>query len=947
MVGPSAFPALLETIEDSQRLPSGGMPDTDPLRPAPDPEAAVARAHVMMRLLGEDEGVARVGRFTLLERVAQGGMGVVFAAYDPELDRKIAVKLLRSDTTEASMRKRIVREAQAMAKLSHPNVAQVFEVGEHQGSTFIAMEFVRGETLRDWQKTARAWREILEVYVQAGRGLAAAHAAGLVHRDFKPDNAIVGREGRVRVLDFGLARTGELATTTELETQTVLPSPHDDMLGTPLTHAGSIMGTPAYMAPEQFLGEEVTARSDQFAYCVALWEGLYGERPFTGSTRADLIANVTRGRVREAPKGTRVPAWVRVVLVRGLSVGPSERFATTDELLAALESDPSRRRRRIALVGGSIVAVALGVAGVDGMRRYERAQKIAACEGASASIGEVWNDAAKARLHDALVGTGVSYAKSSFEHAVPFVDKHVASWRETYASQCVATQVEGTWSSELWAASQECLEERRGELAALLEVLTEQADATVVERTVTAAAGLSRLEPCTDEAWLARHPRAREAVEVATIRRRMWQVGGLSTAGKSDEALTLAQEVVAEAETLGDARLHGSALLLAGEVAELTGAYDESERLLGEAFDLALASGHHDDARAAATAMVSTVGYRKARPDEGLWWGRVARGLVTSLGLDGGLASTRLDNSLANVYVARGSYDEAQRLYERGVAIRERALGPDHPGVAGILNNLATLHFSRGSYDEAQRLHERTLAIDEGALGPDHPNIANSLTGLANVHHARGSYDEAQRLHERALAIWERALGPDHPDVAVSLNNLANVHSARDSYDEAQRLYERAIAIYEGALGPDHPHVALPLANLANAHFFRGSDDEAQRLYERALAIRERALGPDHPDIANTLVGLAEVALATGRLDQARVQAERAVDVRTRAGVGAEEVAESQLVLAKVLWATGDRPRARELARAARDEFRDAGVPRQPHLAEAEELLAADRSADE
>ncbi|MBC8074275.1 MAG: serine/threonine protein kinase, partial [Deltaproteobacteria bacterium] len=467
------------------------------------------RARVLMRLLGEDEGPAKIGRFTLLERVAEGGMGVVFAAYDAELDRKVAVKLLRRDLCDESVRKRIVREAQAMAKLSHPNVAQVFEVGEHQGGTFIAMEFVRGETLRVWQQHAdRTWRELLVAYIQAGRGLAAAHAAGLVHRDFKPDNAIVGRDGaatRVRVLDFGLARSGGSEAGAELEADAGLPAPNDDALGTPLTHAGSILGTPAYMAPEQFLGEAVTPKTDQFALCVALWEALYGERPFAGRTRAELGTNVVHGRVREPPRQSGVPSWVRAALLRGLACAPADRFATTDALLGALQEDASRRRRRVVLAAGAMVALALGVAGLEGARRYRLAQKTAACDRIGASIDASWNDETRARVREGLVATGISYAPSTAEHAMPWLDEHAQNWREHAVSACMNHTVFETWEQDTFDRAQWCLDERRLELESLVADLID-ADDESVHSAVLAAARLAPAAPCLDATTLAQLP---------------------------------------------------------------------------------------------------------------------------------------------------------------------------------------------------------------------------------------------------------------------------------------------------------------------------------------------------------------------------------------------------------------------------------------------------------
>ena len=302
---------------------------------------------------------ASIGRYIVLAMVGRGGMGEVYAAYDPELDRKVAVKLLRvkpgNGVSLSEGRQRTLREAQAIARLSHPNVVVVYDVGTFEDKVFIAMEYVEGNTVTYWlQVQPRTWREILKVFMDAGRGLAAAHDKGLVHRDFKTDNVMVSRDRHVRVMDFGLARQAEKPAAAGAETAepTTTPKPipvrrlgsgpiarrpgprrppwssrtepsapvplaghsSSGMFDARLTRTGAMMGTPAYMAPEQFLGTPTDARSDQFSFCISLYEALYGERPFEGSTMSTLTANVVQGNVREAPAGSKVPLWVRKVL---------------------------------------------------------------------------------------------------------------------------------------------------------------------------------------------------------------------------------------------------------------------------------------------------------------------------------------------------------------------------------------------------------------------------------------------------------------------------------------------------------------------------------------------------------------------------------------------------------------------------------------------------------
>jgi serine/threonine protein kinase len=293
-------------------------------------------------------------------------MGVVFAGYDEDLDRKVAVKLLHAERAGGTVgRQRLMREAQAMARLSHPNVVQVYEVGTFEDQVYVAMEFVQGQTLRQWQaEPDRRWREIVQTYVDAGRGLAAAHEAGIVHRDFKPDNVLVGDDGRVCVLDFGLARGAEGAELSGGSEPVASRSEHprtavsDDSLSARLTQTGAVMGTPAYMSPEQHRGGVTDATTDQFSFCVSLYEALYGERPFKGETLAMLAHSVLEGTVADAPRYTEVPARIRAVLLRGLAKRPVDRHDSMAALLDALERDERRRRRQLGVVAS---ALAVGV----------------------------------------------------------------------------------------------------------------------------------------------------------------------------------------------------------------------------------------------------------------------------------------------------------------------------------------------------------------------------------------------------------------------------------------------------------------------------------------------------------------------------------------------------------------------------------------------------------
>jgi tRNA A-37 threonylcarbamoyl transferase component Bud32/WD40 repeat protein len=389
------------------------------------------RMPVRTRPPGPDETLepGRIGRFLVIRRLGAGGMGVVYAAYDEGLDRKVAVKLLRSDravgSDASSGRQRLLREAQALARLSHPNVVHVYEVGTWEDQVFVAMEFVEGETLKRWQsRPERDWREIVDAYLAAGRGLAAAHAAGIVHRDFKPDNVLVGADGSVRVLDFGLAREAgaEGAAVADVVGRHALGSVESTpgALSTPLTQTGAMMGTPAYMAPEQFHGRATDARTDQFAFCVALWEGVYGERPFHGPSMAELAHDVVTGAVTPPPNWARVPKWLRKVLLTGLSVRAEARFSDMNALLSRLGA--GLRRRSLGVTGLILVVSIVGavwaaLSATEGSAEADRRVERAALEAAFAR--------ARARGEDLVV------APASDGSVAQRWDQFVLAWART------------------------------------------------------------------------------------------------------------------------------------------------------------------------------------------------------------------------------------------------------------------------------------------------------------------------------------------------------------------------------------------------------------------------------------------------------------------------------------------------------------------------------------
>jgi serine/threonine protein kinase len=304
------------------------------------------------------EPIPSLGKYQVERVLGTGGMGVVYLARDPELDRRVAIKLLRPDARHhaGTLRAQLGREAQAMARLSHPNVINVYEIGAHGEQVFVVMELIDGTTLAAWlRERERSWREIVRAFVAAGEGLAAAHDAGVVHRDFKPDNVLISKDGRICVTDFGLAR---LDKSDDARRAT---GSDERGLDATMTYAGLLVGTPAYMAPEQMRGEATDARSDVFSFCVALYEALYGTRPYLGGKLDELRASIESGQI-EPPQRVVGPGAYRRAIERGLQPRPVDRPASMRELLAVLRQDPIAQRRRRALTAAALM-LALVVAG--------------------------------------------------------------------------------------------------------------------------------------------------------------------------------------------------------------------------------------------------------------------------------------------------------------------------------------------------------------------------------------------------------------------------------------------------------------------------------------------------------------------------------------------------------------------------------------------------------
>jgi eukaryotic-like serine/threonine-protein kinase len=911
-------------------------------------------------------------------------MGLVYAAYDPELDRKIALKLLLpalegSNDVSTEGRTRLLREAQALARLQHPNVIAIHDVGIHEERIWLAMEYVEGWTLSDWiEQRPHKWTEVLAVLLSIGRGLVAAHRAGLLHRDIKPDNIMIAADGRVRVMDFGLARAD--SEVWDLKSSRDVATQRNDALSSAVTQMGALLGTPAYMAPEQFESGVVDASTDQWSFCVTAWEVLFGERPFRGETLPALVVSICEGALPEPNPAKKVPRWLQRVLARGLLVQPEARWPSMEALLDALERGRGRAWRRRMLTGATVV-LALG-AGVAGSYGIARQRAIAGCEAAGANIAEVWNDESRERVRAAIVNTGVADSVVTAQKVRPWLDDYARAWQEGRTEACLDAKVRSTSDEDLYARAQWCFDERRMALEALVTELSHDAHRSVAQA-VSAAVSLPRIETCQDPALLLRRPTppVGHHEDVRDVLAILAKASALQWVGAYEEGLETAHVGLERAEALAWPPLLARARLCVGELLGFRGAYTKAEEMLEEAFFEAMRAGATETATRAADRLAFVVGYQLQRHTEGLRWSRLAEFTLGALADAAGfymathldrravvhyaagayddarqlhetallireqlLGPTHLDvatslNNLAIIHEATGAYEEAKLLHERALAIKEVTLGANHVAVAASFNNLALVYQSTGSYTRAKSLHESALAIRERVLGPDHPEVATSLNNLAAAHRESGAYEQARQLHERALAIWERTLGPDHSLVAVGFANLGLVHHATGAYEEAKLVYARALAIQEETLGVDHPDVAVTLGDLAAVHFATGAIEESRQLYERALLTLEPILAPDNPDLARLLVALGRIAILQGRAADAVELATRALDIPP-ADAFAIEQADARFVLAQAIWKVGDDPgRSIALAEQVLDTYRNAGVEGAAPLADVEAWL--------
>jgi tetratricopeptide (TPR) repeat protein len=871
---------------------------------------------------------ATVGRFVLLEPLGRGAMGVVWTAFDPELLRRIAIKLVAADVL-GGVASDCIREAQTMARLSHPNVTTVHATGIVGDRLFIAMDLVEGGTLREWlAEEPRPMEEILARFIAAGRGLAHAHAHGVVHRDFKPDNVLCGRDGRVCVTDFGLAQAPLRRDT--CPTPLAITEPDLERL----TCSGAVVGTPAYMPPEQFSGRRTDARSDQFSFCVALWEALYGTRPFAGRSFHELAIAVKTGSICSPPVGRAVPARLERAIRRGLCTDRAARWPDMPSLLAAL--GPPRQRPGLALAAGAGVLALVGA----GLWWDARADAVPEpCTDAAAQLRGVWDDARAASVREALLASSPAFGEATAGEAIDGLDAQAEDWIAVHTDTCRAA-ANGERAPALLDRSMACLGRRRAELAAAADVLA-RGDATA-EHALQVVSALPPVDVCGDaEAMQTEQPVPEDPQLAAAVTQQLDALArtyALSRAGALVEAESVANEVVDAAAVLEWPPLRAEALLIRGKLRRIRGDYEAaSDDLLG-AWELALASGHDRVAASAATEQVVVATQRLAL-DEGLTWSEHALAAARRLGHDEKLEA-QVTSDIGLLHTHRGDFDEATRMLERSLALLERAPRRDAVSLAETLSRLGAVAIAQSDVEAGKAHFGRAIALLEESLGPDHAMLVAPVQNLGLVHYHAVEYDEAERLFRRAFAIQE-ATKPGHPDLVSILTNLGNVETAREQFLAALAYYERAHELALRLHGPDDAQVGVALVNVAMIHHALGHYEEARAGFERTLDLWQREM-PDHPALAYPLTGLGASLVDLGRFEEGRRHLERALQLRTASPATAIDLADTERQLARALWEVGgDRSRALALATAARDRLLPLRENAGERLPEVEQWIAA------
>ena len=867
-------------------------------------DAAVRLARLRQRMFARVE-TARIAQYHVMRRIGLGGMGLVFAAWDPSLDRAVAIKVLRDADGGGGAELRA--EAQALARLGHPNVVTVFEVGEHEGRLYLAMEYVEGQTLREWVADWHAaeqsdWAAVRDVFAQAARGLAAAHAAGVVHRDVKPENIMIDGDGRVRVMDFGLARhrAGPRPDVTASRDE---PDASEDA-GSTLTR---VCGTPAYMAPEQFEGRLTGAAADQFALGASLYEVAYGRRIRPdGLPAAMALANEPI----EVPADRGVPRALRAMLSRLLEVDPQDRFQSMDEVVAELDRQNQRGATWWSAAAIAVVMATTGIAAGWALKTPEDQR----CTGAAEQLVGVWDDATAKEIEQGLRAEPTGLGASTWAWISPKLDAYRETWIAEYRETCEATQVR----RELPVAEMDrrvaCLHDRRRHLATAVEILRDPKPETLA-RTDQVIGGLPGIEACSEPDYAAgeRFP----AVDDAAANRRAEAIAMARARFILDEtprAQEQVQAVLEDARAANDVSAQMRALLLLGRITASLLRFEEARGLLVEAYEGARQNEMPVVAADAALTLSKLTARELGRFDEGRLWlslvelewpaiGDVRRTMLRAL------ARAMIERAAGDSKAASAAAEEALTLVPR-IAERRPLLA------ARVRRALAVVYLSMGRLDPGVALAEQSLQELLAVVGEGHPSTDSGWATIALARRHQGDIPGALHATRQQLAAVERGLGSDRRPLVPGLESLANALSSAGEVEEALEALDRADALLvdggsvltrarlasrrgdvlasrdaasaaeayrraydwaREAVGERQRETLRYRISLATALRRSGKEDEAAPLLEGALELAESVLGSEHSDIADIHGELGIDAVQRGEYAEALDHLEQAL----------------------------------------------------------------------
>jgi eukaryotic-like serine/threonine-protein kinase len=744
-----------------------------------------------------------VGRYTVLEILGRGGMGAVYKAYDPQLDRNVALKILRRlvHDDEQAAELRLLREAQMLAQLKHPNVVAVYDAGLTERGVFVAMELFEGRTLREWlEERRRSVAEVLAVFRAAGRGLHAAHEAGFVHRDFKPANVLVGHDGSVRVLDFGIAslmdpQSDESSSGARREVARPpgmvdwLSSSSPDVAS---TEQGVVLGTPPFMAPEQLAGGKADHRSDEFSFCLCLHLALYGRSPVVGRTFDERRRHLARGRVIDenallaGPRARAVPVRVRKAILRGLSVQPAARFGSMEALLAELEP---RGRRWPSLVAGMMLVAGFGAGAMAFPKHGDP------CDDPAAALGGVWGADDREAVQAAYEASGHVQAPALHDRVQQQLDAYAGAITAMYAESCRDTFVTQQQSALLHDHRMGCLRRRRDRMRAAIDALEEiSGPQQALDRTVLPFV-LPPLAECADlEAVMAAHPLPSDPVareHIGQLRRRLDEVETMRAAGEHEAALVLVRAVVEQAREANFPPLLAEALGSLGSLQSVMGNVEEAKATLSASIhEAARAKSDVTAAKSWTWLVYALVQQPRPRPDPSLLL--AAQAAVDRA--DDDQARGWLLNNLGALYGAQGDFSRARWHLQEALAVKARALGSGHVDVGISWANLGTALADKGQHADARDAFERARVVFESTVGAAHPLTVYAVEGLCQVEEARGHYARAVELCSHVLAHFEASPAPpatmarSHFLMARALQGAGRSAEARTRAERAREL---------------------------------------------------------------------------------------------------------------------------------------------------------------